>query len=392
MAERRMNWSTEALLIGSGMFAPLAMSALSPVLPKIKLAFGDTADAALFAKATVMVVGIAMIAASPATGWLARRLGPRRLLAICYALFLIAGVGGTFLPSMEAIIASRLIVGAAAAVIVAMVISLIGTLYEGRARERRMGAVHGIGAALLAMLVPMAGWLGDYGGWRLAFLVHLVALPFLILALVSPDLDRAGGHDAGGQAGAGSFRPILGVAAVALLVGCITFSIPVFEPFRLVDIGVRSSAVAGMMFSITVGFSVLSSLAFGELRRLLTNPLLLCLTFSLWAAGLCVIATATTIPTIASGMMLVGLGGGLVGPTIFSLVAALSDDASRARNTGVTKGVYYAGPFVGPSLLHVIFPDAPASYSLFALASLAGTLAVCASLVAVRRRRIVPAL
>lgn len=389
MTERRTNWSTEALLVGSGMFAPLAMSALSPVLPKIKLAFGDMPDAALLAKATVMVVGIAMIVASPATGWLVRRLGPRRLLATCYALFLVAGVGGMALPSMEAIIASRLIVGAAAAVIVAMVISLIGTLYDGRARERRMGAVHGIGAALLAMLVPMAGWLGDYGGWRLAFLVHLVALPFLILALVSPDLDRAGGSDASPRADGGSLRPILGVAAVALLAGCITFSIPVFEPFRLVDIGVHSSAVAGMMFSITVGFSVLSSLAFGELRRLLSNPLLLCLAFSLWAAGLCIIATAMTIPTIASGMVLVGLGGGLVGPTIFSLVAVLSSDASRARNTGVTKGVYYAGPFLGPSLLHVIFPDAPASYSLFALASLAGTLAVCASAIAARRRRIV---
>ena len=86
-------------------------------------------------------------------------------------------------------------------------------------------------------------------------------------------------------------------------------------------------------------------------------------------------------------MMVIGLGGGLVGPTIFSLVASSSSDDDRARNTGVVKGVYYAGPFLGPSVLHLIYPDAPASYSLLTLSALAGTLAIIAFLFAARANR-----
>ncbi|MBO9695348.1 MAG: MFS transporter [Sphingopyxis sp.] len=386
MSDRRTHWSTEALLLGSGMFAPLAMSALSPVLPKIQQAFGGTADAAYMTKATVMVVGIAMIIASPLSGALVRRLGARRLLAGCYALFLVAGVMGSIMPTLPGIVATRLFVGAAAAVIVALAISLIGTLYEGRARERRIGAIHGLGAALLAMLVPTSGLLGDLGGWRMAFLVHLIALPFLVLALISPDLATVRKDPRQGARASSSIRPVLGIALVAILAGSITFSIPVFEPFRLVEIGVRSSAIAGAMFSITVGFSVASSLAFGELRRFAPNAILFLLAFSLWATGLTVVGFATTIQGVASGMVLIGLGGGLVGPTIFSLVASLSSDADRARNTGLVKGVYYAGPFLGPSALHLAFPDEPASTSLFALASLAGLLAVAACMMATRSR------
>ncbi|MBY8821020.1 MFS transporter [Sphingomonas colocasiae] len=390
MSDRRTHWSTEALLLGSGMFAPLAMSALSPVLPKIQQAFGGTTDAAFMTKATVMVVGIAMIIASPLSGALVRKLGARRLLAGCYTLFLVAGVAGMMLPTLPGIVATRLFVGAAAAVIVALAISLIGTLYEGRARERRIGAIHGLGAALLAMLVPTSGLLGDLGGWRMAFLVHLVALPFLILTLISPDLATIQKDPQHGARASSSIRPVLGIALVAILAGSITFSIPVFEPFRLVEIGVRSSAVAGAMFSITVGFSVASSLAFGELRRFAPNAILFLLAFGFWACGLTVVGFATTIQGVASGMVLIGLGGGLVGPTIFSLVASLSSDADRARNTGLVKGVYYAGPFLGPSALHLAFPHEPASTSLFALASLAGLLAVAACMMATRSRTIEP--
>src|SRR5690606_6316879 len=122
----------------------------------------------------------------------------------------------------------------------------------------------------------------------------------------------------------------------------------------------------------TVGFSVASSFAFGELRRFAPNAVLFLLAFGFWSVGLTIVGFAPTIGVIASGMALIGLGGGLVGPTIFSLVASLSSDTDRARNTGLVKGVYYAGPFLGPTALHLAFPDDPASTSLFALASLAG--------------------
>jgi MFS family permease len=207
--------------------------------------------------------------------------------------------------------------------------------------------------------------------------VHLIVLPMLLGALLSPDL-RRNDRPPPAPAGAPAFalRPILPVGVVALLAGSITFSIPVFTPFHLRDIGVAGATAAGSMISLVVLCSVATSFAYGELRRWLSPTAVFVLTFALWAGGLALVATATAFPQVAAGMVIAGIGGGLIGPNIFSVAATAGPDAARGRNVGIVKGIYYAGPFIGPSVLQLVQQHYRAGGALLALVGLAALLAV----------------
>jgi MFS family permease len=380
MTERRVGWTTETLLLGSGVFGNVAMSTLSPALPKIEAHFANVPDADYLTKLTISAVGLGVILISPFTGTLVRLLGRNRVLAGAYAALVIFGLAGMFLPTLPLIIASRFFAGGAGAVIVAMGLILIGDFYEGRPRERRMGASHAIGALLLAGLMPIAGFLADIN-WRLAFLVHLVALPMLLFALMSPDLRKNHRAEAARAAATStrSFRPsrmVVLFMVLTLLAGGIAYSVQIFVPFHLKGIGANSAGLAGTMLGVSVLASVTTSFAYAEIRRWLSVPMVFVLVFIGWSAGLATVAATVTVTGTLIGMAAIGLAGGLVGPNIFTAVSALTADTERAHSVGIVKGVYYFGPFFGPTMLQILSLHDHPETALSALAIFSAGLAV----------------
>ncbi len=361
----------EIVLIGSGVFGSLALSALSPVLPEIQAAFADTPSAAFWTKAIVTIDGIAMIAA-PFAGFMAARLGgPRRLMILSYLLFLVAGLAGALMPGLYTIIFTRFLVGIGGAMLTTLAVTLIGDRFADRAREARIGFNHATGAALIALMVMLSGWLGDHFGWRASFAVHLLAVPFLLCALASPELAQFRVRPAKDSS---ANQPLVGtvpIALLALVAGSIALSVPIFLPFHIKEIGVDSALVAAQMFTLVAGVSVLSSLMFGLVRRILSGAAVFGLAFLLWSVGLTIAGMSENLSVLATGVVIIGAGGGLVQPSIFSLLARMSSAESLARNNGLVKGCFYGGPFIGTSLLQLMLGHYPAGISLVALAVLA---------------------
>ena len=379
--QSKFNWATEIALLGSGLLTALATSGLSPVLPKIESAYAGEPNAAFLTKAIVTIVGIAMIVASPLVGTFAHYFGRRRVLIWSYAIFTVAGIGGAFLDSLPGIVASRFLVGVGGAAAVIVSITLIGDMFQGRARERRIGANQAIGSLLLSGLMPVAGLLGDIA-WRLAFAIHLIALPLLAAAVISPRLrefDRAPALSK--ERASWPIRPLIGLAILSLFAGSITYSVTVFAPFQLRDLGIPGARVAGEMISLTVFASVVTSFAFGELRRWLSSMSVFFVAFTAWAVGFVSLAEASALPQFALGMTVIGIGGGLVGTNVFSVAGTLGPETTRSRNIGIVKGIYYAGAFVGPSLLQLVSQRYLAVGAIVTLAGVAAVLAA-ASLIA----------
>jgi MFS family permease len=387
MAEHsKSNWATDFVLLGTGLLAALATAGLSPVLPKIESAFAGTPDAAFLTKAIVTIVGIAMIVVSPLTGTIAARFGRRRVLIWSYAIFGVAGIGGGLLDSLPAIVISRFLVGGAGAAAVTLSITLIGDLYSGRARERRIGANQAVGSLLLSGLMPISGLLGDVT-WRLAFAIHLIVLPLLVSAVISPQLRQADPVRAAPQdRGSWPLRPLIGIATMALFAGSITFSVTVFAPFHLRDLHIPGAGVAGEMISLTVFASVATSFGFGELRRWLSPMAVFAVAFAAWAIGFAALAGASALPQFALGMTVIGIGGGLVGPNVFSVAGVRGPEAARGRNIGIVKGIYYAGAFVGPSLLQLVSQRYMAVGAILTLALAAALLAAISLIGAIWNR------
>jgi MFS family permease len=382
-------WPTEIVLLGSGLFGNLAMSVLSPALPLIEKSFAGEPHAAYLTKMLVSASGVGAIFVSLFAGTLINRFGRRRTLLAAYAIFIVSGVMGLWLPTLWAIIASRVVTSAAGALVVTGGITLISDMHQGRSRERRIGASHAIGALLLGLLVPFAGYLADFN-WRWAFLTHLIALPMLACVFFSKELGRLDARIAERRTAqpARGFPPsIVALGLLTLAAGSIGYSVQIYVPFHLHGIHAYSGAVAGALFSITVLCSIATSFLYAELRRWVSSMGVFVLVFLGWSAGLLMMAFAEQVSGVSVGIAVFGLAGGLLGPNLFSLVAALTDETNRPRSIGLVKGIYYAGPFVGPVLLQSVYQRHGVDSAMLCLAGAAAFFFVLCLGLAVRGGR-----
>ncbi|HVV30445.1 MAG TPA: MFS transporter [Mycobacteriales bacterium] len=143
--------------------------------------------------------------------------GRRRMFAIGLVLFTLTSAGCGLAPTAGALVAARILQGAAGALLTPQVLAILGTVYEGPRRNTAFAAygfAMGI-AGVLGQLVGGALIQADVAGlgWRAIFLINvpvgLATLPFV--ARVVPE-----SH--GGRARVDLFGVLLGSAAVTALV------------------------------------------------------------------------------------------------------------------------------------------------------------------------------
>jgi MFS family permease len=283
-----------------------------------------------------------------------------------------------FIPSLPVLIATRFLAGGAGAVIVAMALILIGDHYTGRPRERRIGISHALGAFLIGLVLQVAGLLANVN-WRYAFLVHLTAVPMLLFALMSKDLAVSGELKGADQdrSKREPFPPVVwAIGLLTLGAGAIAYSWSMFTPFHLKNIGAYTPSTASLLIVITVFASVITSLLYGEIRRFLSSSMVFAVALLGWGAGFAATAMTDDLHVIYACMCFVGLAGGLVGPNIFSVVSSVTNDAVRPRAVGVVKGIYYFGPFFGPTVLKALGLQKEPETALMSLAIFSGCLGV----------------
>jgi len=171
-----------ALLVGSVMLATL-MQALDTTianvaLPDMQGSLSATQDQASWVL-TSYIVAAAIL--TPVTGWLAGRLGRRRLLIIAVAGFTVASLLCGIATGIGEMVLFRILQGMFGASLVPISQSL---LLDAFPREK-----HGAAMALWGMGImvgpilgpPLGGWLTEYYSWHWVFLINL---PVGVLALL----------------------------------------------------------------------------------------------------------------------------------------------------------------------------------------------------------------
>ncbi|HEU5367692.1 MAG TPA: MFS transporter [Ktedonobacterales bacterium] len=340
-------------------------------------------------------------------GALSDRIGARRAFGVGLVLFVAASAACGLAPGMGVLIASRLVQGAGAAVMMPATLALIRETYHDGARRARAIAIWSLGASVASAAGPVVGGLLTLLSWRTIFFINLpVGVVALVLfARVARSPRRAAPFDWVGQVtavlgmgaltygliegGADGFAApqvvgTLAVAVVALaafLVAQTRGAHPML-PLELFRSRPVTISVAGG-FTFTVGFYglvFLYSLYLQQLRGL--SPLVTGLTFLpmtalsavvtllaprvaarfgprvpiaggqvLIAAGLlslCAAAAAgASILLLAAFSILIGLGSALAVPTITALLLG-SVPAERA---GTASGVLNTFRQVGGALV-----------------------------------------
>ncbi|MCO5973721.1 MFS transporter [Actinoallomurus soli] len=137
-------------------------------------------------------------------GALGDRVGPHRVFCAGLALFTVASAACGLAPTAGALVAARLVQGAAAAVMVPSSLALLQAAHpDPRARARAVGVWGGVAGVAAASGPVLGGVLTDAASWRLVFFINvpigLAALLLTVRHVVRPEGHGRRGLDLGAQ-------------------------------------------------------------------------------------------------------------------------------------------------------------------------------------------------
>ncbi|RKR30550.1 MFS transporter [Arthrobacter oryzae] len=338
------------------------------------------------------------------------RIGARRAYGIGMAAFVITSLGCGLAPTVGVLILARILQGTAAAVMLPASMALIGEAFPDPAKRARAVGMWAMGGALASISGPVLGGLLSLVDWRLIFLINLPvgAAALILLGRVPRSAHRTVPVDWAGQltafaamgaltygaieaGAAGITAPLTLIAFAAAGVAGAGFVIAERRgPHPMVPLPLlrdRTMAVSiGIGFSYMVGYFglpfVMSLYAQQErglspvetgalfvpmmLGGAILTPFIARLSerlgartliiggLTLMAAGLTVIALlpgGTPIWVLAAVMILVGLAGPLVIPTI---TAVLLNSFDRQR-AGTVSGIFNTSRQIGGALAVAVF-------------------------------------
>jgi len=343
-------------------------------------------------------------------GALSDRVGARRAFSAGIGLFVLASAACGLAPAISALIAARVVQGAAAAVIMPSSMALLGHAYPDPVRRARAVAVWAIGASVASSCGPVLGGVLTLVSWRAIFYINVPAgaVALLLLARAERSPHRKVGFDWVGQGSAVLAMGGLTYGAIeagaadltaprvltAFIVAAAAFAVFVLSQARgahpMMPLGLfraRNVSIAvAVGFAFIVGYfglpfvmslylqqqRGLSALGAGVaflpmmLIGLALTPfsariaeragarLLVCGGLAVMALGLAALAivpAATPVWLLAALMMLVGLGGPLVMPPVTGVLL----NSVPAHLSGTASGVFNTGRQVGGALAVAVF-------------------------------------
>ncbi len=153
---------------------------IGPILPQLSKVFDvSPSQTQLVMTAFFLPIGIA----TPILGIIADRIGIKKVLVPSLLLFAIAGSSCAFAGDFQTLIGWRFLQGLGSASLNLISLTLISTIYRGKALTLAMSmSVSAIGAS--TAIYPIIGGVLSGFSWRYPFLLATLAFPLLMLVLM----------------------------------------------------------------------------------------------------------------------------------------------------------------------------------------------------------------
>jgi len=213
---RAERWTLFAAILASGIVF-LDSTVVNVALPRIgrelpSSVFGVLEGQSYLYNAYLLTLSALLVLAGALTDYFGRR----RMFVLGLAAFLVTSLLCGIAPSMELLIAFRVLQGAAGALLVPGSLALLTATFTGEAQGRAFGLWAGASAATTILGPVVGGALVDALSWRVAFLINV---PLCIVALWATITFVRESRD---ESATGSFD-WLGAAVVAAAVGGLSF-------------------------------------------------------------------------------------------------------------------------------------------------------------------------
>lgn len=174
--------SAKDIGMGAGLLAGFTMvltgTVVNVAVPDVMGAYGVGQDVAQFLSTAYVTT---MTASQLLAVWFINRFGRRISFTLIMTVFMCAGVLCAFSPSIEILIAGRVVQGFCAGIVQPLVLTTIISLHPPEQRGRAIGLFVGVLGLAVGFGPVVGGFTIDALSWRWIF---LVTLPFVGLALV----------------------------------------------------------------------------------------------------------------------------------------------------------------------------------------------------------------
>ena len=315
-----------------------------PLAGSMTAAFGGTPEVGQLVSAIVAISALLTAVLAPLAGRLIDAYGRVRPLAGACVVVAVAGTAPIWLGSLELILASRVLLGAANAVVLTTFVTLIGDGYRLRERDRLFGlqvtVSTVVGVLMPVVVVALAG-----SDWRVPFALHLIGLPIaLLLLLLVPERHRLT------RFGARRLPPLewrgLGTSCGMTALGSLLFYSPiVFLPGRLTEIGVGDRTQLGLYLAVAGIGTVAGASSFGLLPERRTE-VLLPVAFVIGGVGVlgAGVGAGGGVALVVASAVVGSFGCGLLLPTLLAWAVGALNIEQRGRSTGWWIGCLTLGP------------------------------------------------
>lgn len=335
-------------------------AAVAPALPLISQAFPGASETLISLIITLPALAIALTGFF--IGALSDKFGKVPVLVASIVVFTIAGSSGFYLNSIYAILIGRFILGMGIAGITCTTSSLIACYYEGITRARVLGyqaAAMGFGVLIL----ETSGGILAGISWRAAFLIYLIGLLILVGIITSMREPAKPRFEEKERSSDETFpvSPLLAAYITLFLGNMLFFLLPTKFPFLLANldaarvIGENTALASGIFLGISGCASSLIGVMYGRIAWRFHRSTILTFTFVFFGAGLCILGFASSLITVGIGVVCIGIGEGILMPTILTWIASITPKQYLGRASGGFSVALNLGQFASTLAIVPVF-------------------------------------
>ncbi len=364
-ADRGFDARAVAALIGLLMMGLVNNQILSPVLRDIAASFQVAVSRI---GATVTGYALAAAVAALVIGPMSDRIGRRRFLIAGVVVFALGSVTAGFSTTFVVFLTARIVTGASAGVISALVVATIADRVPYERRGRAMSWVASAYFAAPILFVPAAAWLADSVGWRAIYAVLTLAAALLAIALrqwvtekevfakQGADPSRRGAERLGYLEFLKDRTRAAGAVSAFFVSGGVTVFILYLGAYLGERFGLSTTSI-GLVFLLSGAASLVGALGAGPLSdRVGKKPVAI-------GGTLALVALLALVPAVEGGFLLYALLGmtGLAAASrvapLQSLVTELVSQESRGAYVALRNTLSQLGIAASASLGALLYGE-----------------------------------
>lgn len=327
-------------------------SALAPILAEVGKFFPDAGDSAI--QIVLTLINLTTLPAMILEPMLEAKITKRNIAVIGTALMLVGGLMPQVLNTqLWMLYAASVVIGVGLSFVVVTSSSLISDYFTGLDKSRVMGFQSifvSIGGTIIA---KGSGLLTAMAGWKSGYLVFLIALPIIIIIMLTVPKGEITAKAEKSEGSHGISGSMVYFGVLCLITGIFVATFNTNIAMYIDRKGIGDASTAGTVASIMQVIGILGGLVLGNtvkmFKRFTIGAAIL-----MMAAGTALVGFSTSLPLICIGAAVVGFGFAIRNPGAVTFAANMVPAAQASMAIAVVSASYNVGNFISAYIVNAM--------------------------------------